>query len=345
MTVEDFTTYTKVDANNHIGLVGTNHVDFQDYRNEDAYLYKDKGTEHFTDFTHLLDGRINSHSGNNLAYIWMLSNDVDDVKGLSDAHKNFIIVRFYYYSGFYFSIEEFYWDGSTEQEYNAYHSATAGTWYYLKIIKSGTSLKAEAYSDAARTNKLWECSLTLHDSGSKRYIFVCNTWNSGSAYYGDEDIENLDLQEGGGQTYNVYVDAISQTLSFPAHQTGYSIARDASVSSQVDKTPETTFNISQDAITQALASAIIEVVAGMIEIFKDAIASAQAVFNCESTFNICNDAVIVAVSLPLIESVFGISSDAVVRVLAEVSVAKEGEVKVTRLFLVLGDLAVQLTGD
>jgi hypothetical protein len=43
--------------------------------------------------------------------------------------------------------------------------------------------------------------------------------------------------------------------------------------------------------------------------------------------------------------VFGISSDAVVRVVAEVSVAKEGEVKVTRLFLVLGDLAVQLTGD
>jgi hypothetical protein len=83
----------------------------------------------------------------------------------------------------------------------------------------------------------------------------------------------------------------------------------------------------------------------VIETFKIAIAIAQAVFNCESAFNISNDAVIVAVSPSLIESVFGICSDAVVRVLAEVNVAKEGEVKVTRLFLVLGDLAVQLNGD
>jgi hypothetical protein len=75
------------------------------------------------------------------------------------------------------------------------------------------------------------------------------------------------------------------------------------------------------------------------------VTTAQAVFSCESAFNIGNDAMVVAVSVPLIESVFGISSDAVVRVVAEVSVAKEGEVKVTRLFLVLGDLAVQLTGD
>jgi hypothetical protein len=212
LTIEDFTSYTEVDPNNHITLVGTNHIDFKDYRNETAYLYKDKTAGHFTDFTHLLDGRMNSHSGNNLSYIWLLSNDIGNVKALSDAHKNFILIRFYYYSGYYFSIEEFYWDGNTEQEYNSYHTVTAGTWYYFKIIKSGTSFKVEAYSDSARTNKLWECSLTLYDSGSKRYVFVCDTWNSGSNLYGDEDIENLDLQEHVPVEYNITTKMVYNTV-------------------------------------------------------------------------------------------------------------------------------------
>jgi hypothetical protein len=212
-------------------------------------------------------------------------------------------------------------------------------------VKSGTSLTCYIYSDSARTNLVATLSLTLHGDYNFEYIYASQSENTGNTYHGDTDIENLDLQEGGGQTYNVYVDTISQSLSTPAYQTDYSIVKEASVSSQADKTPETAFSVRQDAITQALASVIVEVVSGVIEIFKDAVTTAQAVFSCESAFNIGNDAMVVAVSVPLIESVFGISSDAVVRVVAEVSVAKEGEVKVTRLFLVLGDLAVQLTGD
>jgi len=34
-----------------------------------------------------------------------------------------------------------------------------------------------------------------------------------------------------------------------------------------------------------------------------------------------------------------------VKVLAEVTVVKEGEVKVKRLFLIVGNIAIQLTGD
>jgi hypothetical protein len=44
----------------------------------------------------------------------------------------------------------------------------------------------------------------------------------------------------------------------------------------------------------------------------------------------------------LIQSTFSLSPDAVVKVLAEVSVVKEGEVKVTKLFFILGNLAIQI---
>ena len=200
-TYEDFTTYTEVDPNNHINKT-SNHVDFKDYRNEDAYLYKDKGAGHFTDFEHKIDARINSHSGNSLAYFWMVSNDVDDVNGLRLAGKSFLAaVIGFYGTSYYIQLNEFYL--GTEYD-STYSSVSAGTTYYCTIKKSGTAFTCKIYSDSARTNLITTLSLTLHENTSKRYIFVCNTWNSGTAYYGDEDIENLDLQEAGDTTPPTY---------------------------------------------------------------------------------------------------------------------------------------------
>jgi hypothetical protein len=208
----------------------------------------------------------------------------------------------------------------------------------------------------------------------------------------------------GGITYEIYVDATSQSLATPAYETTYNISKDSSVTSQSMHTPETTFNIAEDAVTHAIASAVIEVVIGIIEIFKEAVATTQATFILESAFNISQDAiarasaivntetifnlvkdavihasvfpqilgiypitpaapvntsaapnlqqilgisrdaVVVTVSTPLIQSAFNISPEATVKVLAEVAIAKEGEIKVTKLFLIFGDLAIQIQG-
>jgi hypothetical protein len=198
MAVEDFTSanWVQTDPNNHIGLVNTNHVDFADYRNEDAYFRRDMGGGHFTDFTHLIDVRINSHSGNNIAYCWMLSNDVDDVKALNTASKTFLTLELGFYSTAYY-MEISKWTGGAET-HSAAFVPVATTWYYLKIIRDGANFTCEVYSDAARTNLLDTLDVGGIDSGwNFEYVFVCNTYNSGHAYYGDEDIENLDLQEGG----------------------------------------------------------------------------------------------------------------------------------------------------
>jgi len=249
---------------------------------------------------------------------------------------------------------------------------------------------------------------------------------------------------GGGQTYEINVDAVVKASAEKSLQTTFNIHKDAAVTSQAVKASEatfniqkdaiakaltalsfelgipveaivqasaisdleSTFNISKDALVQALADVVVEKVAGQLfEIFKDAVVQAQANFSLESTFNInkdaitkvtaivntetifnvvkdaivkasatpqvlgvypinvdavvkasataslqqtlgiSKDAVVVVVSTPLIQSTFNISKDAIVKVLAEVSVVKEGEVKVTKLFLMLGNIAIQLTGD
>jgi hypothetical protein len=129
----------------------------------------------------------------------------------------------------------------------------------------------------------------------------------------------------GGQVYEIHVDAISQNLATATRECMFNIAKNASVASQSLTASETTFNILKGAITQPLASVVIEVVTGIIEIFKDAIATAKATFTLESTFNI--------------------SPEANVKMLAEVILAKEGEIKVTKLFLIIGDLAIQIQGS
>jgi len=191
---EDFTGYTEVDPNSHIAKTA-NHVDFQDYRTEDAYLYKDKGAGHFTDFTHKINIKSVSGALWHQAHIWLLSNDIDDAKGLLANGKTAITIDIYKAGSgvVYLTLEEFYTTG----EYgNSWSPMSENVWYYLTIQKSGTALTCKVYSDSARTTLLTTLSLTLHANHNFRYVFVCNTWNSNSAgCNGDEDVENLDLQE------------------------------------------------------------------------------------------------------------------------------------------------------
>lgn len=199
-------------------------------------------------------------------------------------------------------------------------------------------------------------------------------------------------------------EAIVKASATPNFELGFPVEAVVKASAAPDL--ESTFIIRKDALVQALASVIVEKVAGaVIEIFKDAVVNAQATFSLESTFNISKnaiskatatvntetifnvvkdaiikasaipqivgvypinvdavvkasaaaqlrqtlgiskDAVVVTVSTPLIQSTFNISKEAIVKLLAEVSVVKEGEVKVTKLFLMLGNIAIQLCGD
>jgi len=196
LVYEDFTTYTEVDPNSHIGLVGTDHVDFKAYSNEEALLYLDKDAGFFTDFEHLIDVKMNDHSGDNCpSMVWLLSNDVDSYYGLHLASKHHIGIEAYWYEAwgaYRFRVWESY--GGTPYVDTSI-DMTKGTMYYFDIIKDGTSLTVAIYNDSARTSLKDTISLTMHADINFQYIFVCNSWDAAANKWIDVDIENLDLQE------------------------------------------------------------------------------------------------------------------------------------------------------
>lgn len=103
-----------------------------------------------------------------------------------------------------------------------------------------------------------------------------------------------------------------------------------------------TYEVYVDAAVQGFASPVTQTT---FNVEKNAAVVGQGLSGRETVFNVVDAAVVSVVSMPLFQSMFNVGSDAVLRVVAEVGVVKEGEVKVTRVFLVLGDLAIQLTGD
>ena len=94
-TYENYTTYTEVDPNNHISVANSTHIDFQDYNDDSAYIYIDKGSGHFIDFTHLVT--VKPVSGQNLhtGYFWVLSNDLNDFWSLKTTEKKAIGAAIY----------------------------------------------------------------------------------------------------------------------------------------------------------------------------------------------------------------------------------------------------------
>jgi len=169
----------------------------------------------------------------------------------------------------------------------------------------------------------------------------------------------------GGATYEIYVNAACHLLSTLAFESTYNIVKDAVAAGQAVYVPETLFNVLKDAAAHALSTATIELVTVIIEIFREAVAKvsaspqicgvypinvdvateASSLAGLQQTLNISRDAVIAIFSMPLIQGIFNLSPEATVKLLAEVTALKEGEFKVTRLFLIIGNLAIQLTGN
>ncbi|MEM3699855.1 MAG: DUF2341 domain-containing protein [Candidatus Bathyarchaeia archaeon] len=281
---------------------------------------------------------------------------------------------------------------SWPQNYNYY----ANTWYRLECGYRCSANSQDGFKDRASMGSIQAKDANGNQiSGIKSVTIIAspdagkNMWidvvylrkyvspEPSHASWGSEE------QVSGGQTYEIYVNAVSQSLTTPAYEATYNIMKNADVSSQSLTTSETTFNISKDAIVNVLADMLVEVVTGVIEIFKEALTTAQTLCQTETAFNISRDALAhaltqtlfelgvakevvvkasttnafeVAFTLPLdaivkadalsiLESTFRISQEASIKVFAEVAVLKPTEVKITRLFLVLGDLAIQIQGN
>jgi len=189
---EDFTTYTEVDPNSHISKTAY-HVDFQDNRNETAYLYKDYGAGNFADFTHLLDIKNAAEAGSRQGQCYVLANDIGEGRWMWTSGKT-AMGLYIWDNASNRRLFLFEWYNGAEYDSSNFN-AVVDAWYYLKVVKSGASLNCYVYSDSARTNLLATLSLNLQGSWTFRYIYAAQTWNSGNGYQGRMYTDNLFLRK------------------------------------------------------------------------------------------------------------------------------------------------------
>ncbi len=203
MAVEDFTTYTEVDPNSRITVTSTKVTWTLIQRNEDAYVYKDKGVDFFSgDFTINLTYRHTGGSvqGAPIVNAWALTNLIDDEQGIIDASGDFLglhVSAITSTTPSNIGLQE--GDGGTRYIGINGFRAVIDTDYYLKIVRDesvGTygTLYLYTYSDAARTILLNTDTLTLHSSKKDyRYLFALLSRNSGEVWSQSAFTENLEI--------------------------------------------------------------------------------------------------------------------------------------------------------
>jgi len=193
MALQDFATYVEVDPNSHI-TVTKNRVDQEMHEDEDAYVYKDFGVGHFGDFEHRLTAQYNTVEEYSYFWFHVLTNDIDDMKGLLDGGKAFLGI--FFWDNAYLVLE--YFDGTTRYQDGyapPFPFIPFETPFYFTIRRSGSTYECEMYDDAARTSLVVALSLEGVTTNTFRYLMASNTYNLGVDITGDYlYVDNLDLE-------------------------------------------------------------------------------------------------------------------------------------------------------
>ena len=194
MTYGDFRTFTETDPNGHISIVSAREIDVSGLtRNEDAYVYKDYGTDHFKDsFTHYVDAKPITDSGTGgVGVFYELANIIDDDDYITN---NAPLIHLWFNPtttpDYYIQLKTR--DGGGTISSDAYKNYTAGQIYYFTIKRSSSQVVVDIYSDSARTNLVDTLTAPM-DTTSFRYLYAVNSYNSGNDYAIDYDVYNIDL--------------------------------------------------------------------------------------------------------------------------------------------------------
>lgn len=203
MAFEDFSTYTEVDLYSYILVDSTSKASFVGItRSKDAFLYSDKGDDHFdADFIHTFEVQFISSSISGATGLWGLQNDIED-----SNHSNNNIIAYLYYTR-EITLRERH-SGSTYWATTGGYVLTEGVTYYCEVERDesvGTygTMYLRIYSDPGRTILLKNIVLALHGSKKDwRYVYAINSYKTGANYSITGFVQNLDLQEGDVVTPN-----------------------------------------------------------------------------------------------------------------------------------------------
>jgi hypothetical protein len=228
------------------------------------------------------------------------------------------------------------WDGWKTFSVISGGSLSKDKYYWLFGWSQGSAGGGlNAYYDAGDTNQITYWSATWNSPP--------DPFPSGGVQFDRKMSIYCSYTAGGGQTYEIYKDAVVKASAEKSLQTTYNIQKDAVVAgsamhgeestlnilkdaivkSFTDLGVETTFCIEKEAIVKVLADVTVEKLAGqIIEIFKDAVVQAQASFSLESIFNVNKDALVKASAMASTETIFNVVKEAIVKASASPQVVR-----------------------
>ena len=193
---EDFTTYTKFDPDG-VYTVDQNTIAINGATdNTGARIYSDKGAGHFDDFEHLTEVRFvdtQYTAAPTIVPVWAASNVViEAIQWEVTSSETLYIGSLAFSSNVLVFVEE------TElYDFDVFYDATFDTWYYLDILRSGTTLTVDCRTGSHSGTLAFTLAVSVPSGRTYRYIFATNnyhaTGDTTTIFVGD--IRNLDLQE------------------------------------------------------------------------------------------------------------------------------------------------------
>lgn len=199
MTIENYTTYTEVDVGGDHVTVTASKCDCNGVqRTEDVYVYKDFTAGHFTTpFTHTM--KVTPYTdGENAGIVghWAVSNVVEDMR-YWEVNNSQVAWAWMYDGG---DFRRFWlWTADGGVSADAWIPWSNATPYWMKIERADDVLTEKIYSDAGMTALEDTLAILIPAARTYRYVFAMNSYNIGGFNHpASMDVENLDLNEGGG---------------------------------------------------------------------------------------------------------------------------------------------------
>jgi len=191
---QDLTTYTKggSDPDPFTSVTSTTATQLNLLNSEDNFLFKDYGPDAFGDFIHLfrfrLTGLVTSGGGAYERYhFWAVTNYVNDYSSQSPDNNENVLALVLEADGAGEAQYQLRIRGDGETQHIPFGGNVAGgTTYYAKITKLGAEIKAQIYTDAARTALKDSGTITLQADRKYRYAYATQGLDYSQTGYGSQ---------------------------------------------------------------------------------------------------------------------------------------------------------------
>lgn len=177
---EDLSAFTEVDSGSDITVTADRVTVDSMAQSADSYVYDDYGVDYFGNFEINFEFEVTDSQSNSQMVVICLSNTIGRKSDFISANDGMLV-------------EVYNSSGNITVNIKDYNTDDAGTPYVLgsgntcdrvwcTLIRDGSDLELNIYSDAARTVLVQSLTLTC-ETGLKRYLYALTSQNAGSSAY------------------------------------------------------------------------------------------------------------------------------------------------------------------